>query len=195
MNNQAVRNEILLKWFNHLVNQYYTYLCDFAFTITKSHELSEEIVSDVFLKIWDRREEVSHIENLPSYLYKAVKNTSLNYLVKINKHHIIPFEDLPEIHLPVDIKNPEDEMISKEMYRDFVLALETLPDKCKLIFRLAKEDGLKYREIANLLGLSEKTVENQISIALKKITACLTKSNDLHLKRKKGLSGLLSIFF
>jgi len=195
VNSQSIRNEILLKWFNHLVTKYYPYLCDFAYTITQSRELSEEIVDDVFMKIWDRREEVSQIENLPSYLYKAVKNTSLNYLEKIKKHHIIPFENLPEIQLPAFQGSPEDEFISREFDEDYNKTISCLPDKCKLIFRLAKEDGLKYKEIASLLGLSEKTVENQVSIALKKITECLQKNKDFHLKKKKGLTGLLSLFF
>lgn len=195
VNSQSIRNEILLKWFNHLVTKYYPYLCDFAYTITLSRELSEEIVDDVFMKIWDRREEVSQIENLPSYLYKAVKNTSLNYLEKIKKHRIIPFENLPEITLPTYHGSPEDEYISREFDDDYNKTINSLPDKCKLIFRLAKEDGLKYKEIATLLGLSEKTVENQISIALKKITECLKKNKDFHLKKKNGFTGLMSLFF
>jgi RNA polymerase sigma-70 factor (ECF subfamily) len=195
VNGQAIRNEILLKWFNQTVNKYYPYLCDFAYSITLSRELSEEITDDVFMKIWDRREEVSQIENLPSYLYKAVKNTSINYLEKIKKHHIIPFENLPEISIPSFKNTPEDELISKEFDQDYLKTINSLPDKCKLIFRLAKEDGLKYKEIAILLGISEKTVENQISIALKKICDCLKKNNDLNFKRKSGLSNLLSLLF
>jgi RNA polymerase sigma-70 factor (ECF subfamily) len=195
VNSQNIRNEILLEWFNHLVNKYYPYLCDFAYIITHSRELSEEITDDVFMKIWDRREEVSQIENLPSYLYKAIKNTSINYLEKIKKHHIIPFENLPDINPLIQHNSPEDELISKEFEQDYNNTINILPEKCKLIFCLAKEDGLKYKEIASLLGISEKTVENQISIALKKITECLKKNKDFHLRRKPGLTGLLSVFF
>jgi RNA polymerase sigma-70 factor (family 1) len=195
LNNNSVRNEILLKWFNNLVNRYYPYLSDFAFTITHSRELAGEIVDDVFMKIWDRREEVSHIENLPSYLYKATKNTSLNYLEKINRHPVIPFENLPEISIPGFQVSPEDELISEEFNREYINIINSLPGKCKLIFRLAKEDGLKYREIAVLLDISEKTVENQISIALKKITECLKKTSHFHPKKNKGFLGSLSVFF
>lgn len=194
VNSHSIRNEIHLKWFNHLVNKYYTCLADFAYTLTRSRELSEEITDDVFIKIWDRREEVSQIENISSYLYKAIKNTSLNYLEKINRHHIIPFDTLPEIHIPTHYNTPENEYISHELDNGLAKAVESLPEKCKLIFRLAKEDGLKYKEIASLTGLSEKTIENHISLALKKIMDCLQKNTDVKKPRKRGLSGLLSFF-
>ncbi len=195
MNNREIRNEIQLKWFNQLVNSHNTKLVDFAYTITRSSELSEEIVYDVFIKIWDRRDEVSQIENLPSYLYRAVKNTALNYLEKVKRKRIIPFDNLPDIQLPVNNDNPEHELISKELGLVFAEALDTLPGRCKLIYKLAKEDGLKYREIASLLGISEKTVENQVSIALKKLVDCLNKSSNLQIKNKTGLSRLMSILF
>jgi len=192
MNNLPDRNEGSLKWFNQVVNKYYPCLCDFAFVITQSKEFSEEIVDDVFLKIWDRREEVSHIENLTSYLYKAVRNTSLNYLEKKNRLHFVSFENLPEINLPSEMKTPEEDIISKEAYWDITRVINSLPAKCRLIFKLAKEDGLKYKEIASLLNLSEKTIENQISIALKKVSECLKQGQSLSGKIKNGLSGLLS---
>jgi len=192
MINLPDRNEGSLKWFNQVVHKYYPCLCDFAFVITQSKGFSEEIVDDVFMKIWDRREEVSHIENLTSYLYKAVRNTSLNYLEKKNRLHFVSFENLPEINLPSEMRTPEEDIISKETYRDISHIINSLPAKCRLIFKLAKEDGLKYKEIASLLDLSEKTIENQISIALKKVAECLKKGKSLSGKIKNGLSGLLS---
>jgi RNA polymerase sigma-19 factor, ECF subfamily len=195
MNDLPDRNEGSLKWFNQVIHKYYPCLCDFACVITHSREFSKEIVDDVFIKIWDRREEVSHIENLASYLYKAVKNTSFNYLEKKNRHHFVSFDNLPEISLPSELRTPEEDIISKEIYRDISQVINSLPEKCRLIFKLAKEDNLKYKEIADLLTLSEKTVENQISIALKKIAECLKKRNILSGKIKNRLSGLLSVFF
>jgi RNA polymerase sigma-70 factor (family 1) len=185
------RNEGSLKWFNQVVHKYYPCLCDFAYIITQSKDQSEEIVDDVFMKIWDRREEVSNIENLTSYLYKAVRNTSLNYLEKSKRHHFMSFDNLPEISIPSEIRTPEEDVISQETYRDISQVINSLPRKCRLIFKLAKEDNLKYKEIANLLNLSEKTIENQISIALKKVAECLKKRQILIGKIKNGLSGLL----
>jgi RNA polymerase sigma-70 factor (family 1) len=163
------RNGDLNKWFDSLVTEFYPGLVDFARIITRNRESSEEIVNDVLIKVWDRREEVVHIEKLPSYLYKAVRNASLNYLSKKGRTADFSFEQVSEFNLPVYDSTPESELITREMMGDFMKAVNELPAQCKLIFKLAREEGLKYREIAELLHLSEKTVEHQISIAIKKI--------------------------
>jgi len=188
-------NEYMVEWFNRLVDSYYARLCDFSSFIVHSKELAEEIVDDVFMKVWDRVEEVYHIENVVAYLFRAAKNTSINYLESKYRHPVDFFDNLTEVSVPVEVKTPEDEMISDELTNAVTSAIHALPDKCKLIFILAKENGLKYKEIADILGLSEKTVENQISIALKKISEQLQKGNFISKERNKGSSGFLSSLF
>jgi RNA polymerase sigma-70 factor (ECF subfamily) len=185
-------NEYLVEWFNRLVESYYARLCDFSFFVVHSKELAEEVVDDVFMKVWDRVDEVYHIENIAAYLFRAVKNTSLNYLESKYRHPVDFFDNLSEVSVSVEVKTPEEEMISEELGAAVSSAIQALPEKCKLIFLLAKENGLKYREIADILGLSEKTVENQISIALKKISEQLQKGNFISKIRNKGSSGFLS---
>ncbi|MBS1669018.1 MAG: RNA polymerase sigma-70 factor [Bacteroidetes bacterium] len=146
----------------------YSYLYHFAWGFVKSKELSEEIVSDVFIKVWEKRKAISGVENLKVYLYVATKNISLNY---IDKQKQANFVDLSEVS--VDIKSsyadPEQLLITSDMMERIQQAIYQLPPRCRLIFKLIKEDKMKYKEVAEILHISVKTVENQIAIAVKKI--------------------------
>jgi len=182
------RDEQRMVWFSHIMEKYYTQLKDFAYIITQSREVSEEIVEDVFIKMWKRDEEVSQIENIRAYLFRAIRNTSLNYLKKENRSLEVYLDELPPIKIICHHGDPEENLISQELYQSICKAVDSLPAKCKLIYKMAREDGLKHKEIAELLGLSEKTVENQISIALKKIAAILKKENQVDLNAGKSQS-------
>ena len=147
---------------------FYPSLLSFAVSIIKSKELSEEIVSDVFIKIWEKRHQLDKVENLSYYLFTAVKNKCLNGLKDPKNRENLEIND-------VDIKfkslyyDPEQRLISEEMINRIQKAIQELPPRCRLIFKLVKEEGLRYKEVAELLQLSLKTVENQMSLAFKKI--------------------------
>ncbi|MFZ5942116.1 MAG: RNA polymerase sigma-70 factor [Bacteroidota bacterium] len=179
-------DEQRLVWFSRIMEEYYTQLIDFARIITQSSEISEEIVEDVFIKMWKRDEEVSQIENLRAYLFKAVRNTALNYLKKESRSLEVYLDELPPLRISCNHADPEETLISKELNEAICRAVDGLPAKCKIIYKMAREDGLKHREIAELLGISEKTVENQISIALKKIAGILSRENNGNLNLRNG---------
>lgn len=149
-----------------------TRLFEFAFAIIRSQQLAEEIVGDVFIKIWEKRLRVSTLENFKWYLYVTTRNTSYSYHRKYSKQKSI---DLNELTLPYYqlATTPEDIMLTSEALHVIHQAINNLPPRCRLIFKLIKEDGLKYREVAGLLRLDIKTVENQMGIALKKIQAAV----------------------
>lgn len=140
--------------------------------ITKSRELSEEIVSDVFIAIWRRREDVLKIKNLKLYLYVSVKNTSFNYLAQLTKSNIVSLEDIDFEPLQ-PFSNPEDLLVTKEMNQQLYKAIQSLPPRCRIIFKLVKEDGLSYKEAAELLNLSTGTIDNQLVLAIKKLSKAL----------------------
>jgi RNA polymerase sigma-70 factor (family 1) len=142
-------------------------LQQFAISFVRSPETAEEIVSDVFIKVWKKRAGLSRIHNLKLYLFISTKNCSLNYLRTQKKVLLQPeqyFVQLQSIYF-----NPEKLMLTAEMMNRVQKAINDLPPRCQLIFKLVKEDGLKYREVAELLNLSLKTVENQMGIAIRKI--------------------------
>ena len=148
---------------------YHKRLLNFSITITHSKESAEEVVSDVFLKLWINRSTLATIENFHLYIYIVTKNLSINRTLKEKKEQSFSLDETV-----VNSKNiyfdPEQLMITSEMQKRIWLAIETLPPKCQLIFKLIREDGLKYKEVAELLNLSVKTIENQMTIALKRIS-------------------------
>jgi len=151
---------------------YMSYLLKFANSIIKNNELAEEIVSDVFIKIWQNRTEINKIENFKLYLYISTKNTALNYLSRHFRKEIISLEEM-SLHITMSPYNPEQLLITSEAVKKINNEINRLPARCKLIFKLVKEDRLRYNEIASLLNISVKTIDNQMAIALKKISSAI----------------------
>lgn len=146
---------------------FYQPLLQFAYSFVRSHENAEEIVSDVFVNLWKRKEELNGIQNLKLYLFVSTKNTALNYL-RSQKKPLLQAEQY-QVQLQSIYFDPERLMITAEMVNRVQAAIRKLPPRCQLIFKLVKEDGLKYREVAELLNLSLKTVENQVATATRKL--------------------------
>ena len=158
--------------FGELFKLYYSRLLLFTEAILKSREPAEEAVEDVFLKLWENRKVLTAISNVNYYLLVAAKHKALDYLEKSKKQAVIGLDDV-EVEFGSIAVNPENTLISAENVRIIQTIINDLPPRCKLMFRLVKEDGLKYREVADLLNVSVKTVETQISLALSKIGTAL----------------------
>lgn len=154
--------------YNELFLRFYPSLKQFAYSIIKSKQLAEEIVSDVFIKIWEKRAELNTISNLKLYLFTSTRNTALNYLKKQKGLENLSGEEY-WVELSSIYFDPEQLLVTSEMIHRINLAIKNLPSRCQMIFKLVKEEGLKYREVAELLHLSPKTVENQMTLALRKI--------------------------
>jgi RNA polymerase sigma-70 factor (family 1) len=148
---------------------YHKRLVSFSQTITKKKESAEEVVSDVFLKIWMNRRLFFQIENFHLYIYVTTKNFSINRFLKEKRQQSFSLDEI-EVNTKNLYPDPEQLLITAEMFKRIRMAIESLPPKCQLIFKLIREDGLKYKEVAELLDLSVKTIENQMTIALKKIS-------------------------
>jgi RNA polymerase sigma factor (sigma-70 family) len=129
-------------------------------------------VEDVFIKLWKNKNTISAIKNLKLYLYISVKNSCINHLVKLKKINIKSIDEL-KIDFESITASAEESIISKESIKFINAEINKLPNKCKAIFILVKEEELKYSEVATLLNISVKTVEAQMSIAFKKLAAAL----------------------
>lgn len=157
-----------------LFKEYYPRLVVFAEPFLQNTQVAEELVEDVFIKLWENKTLAPAISNLPAYLFRAVKNNIINYLKPLKNQAWLDIDDAnPQYN--ASVKSPEELLVSAETLRRIDAAIASLPPKCRLIFRLAKEDGLKYKEVAELLDISQKTVEAQMGIALKKITELLAE--------------------
>jgi len=159
--------------YRELFTSLYSYLFRFAKSLVKAKEPAEEIISDVFIKVWEKRKELEKIENLKLYLYVTTRNIAYNYLDKQKRTATNPLEDLQAEFTSLYF-DPEQMLITADMMARIQKAVDQLPPKCKMIFKLTKEDGLKYREVAELLNISIKTVENQLTIALQKIGSAVS---------------------
>ncbi len=154
--------------YKQLFLAYHKPLIQFSSTITHCRESAEEVVSDVFLKIWKVRKDLPAVKNIHLYLYISTKNSSINRLLKQKREDTISL-DAMALELKSIYYDPEQLLISAEITQQLTTCIKELPPKCQLIFKLIKEDGLKYKEVAELLNLSAKTIENQMTIALRRI--------------------------
>lgn len=178
------------KAFRRLWDIYYLKLFHVALYFVRSKELSEEAVSDVFFIIWQKRDILPDIHNLDKYLYVAVKNQALQYLKKQASQSKEPI-DLYTVDFFHDHNDPELQFLDSEFQALVQQAINSLPDKCKEVFRLHFSDKLKQREIGVLLDISEKTVGIHIMNAYKRIAQYVNHeySKDENIRR------MLFIFF
>lgn len=163
-----------VKAFKQLFDQHYEGLVRFSMGLVHKPEIAEEIVQDVFERLWVRRAEVTIEHSISTYLYSAVRYRCINYL-KSRIRDFVYEDDLTTLD-NADKNTPYDELVYKELEEALKVSIETLPEQCRLIFSLSRNSGLSNPEIAEQLGLSAKTIENQMTIALKKIRAFLQKN-------------------
>jgi len=159
-------------------------LIQFALSLVRSKEIAEELVEDVFVKLWANRNGITAIENLTVYLYVAVKNRSLNSLSHKAKELIAAPFDYLDTTLDEFASDPYDIMITSEMMASMQHAIDELPPRCKMIFKLIREDGLKYKEVADILNISVNTIDAQMAIAVKKICTALQIKNSPKLRQQ-----------
>lgn len=152
---------------------FYPRLVQFAVTFVVQAPVAEEIVEDVFIKIWERRASLTEISNLKVYLFVAVKNRAMNYIQWKSKD-IIAYMEIYPVQLSVSQETPENVLMTKELSARINRAVDALPPKCKMIFQLVREERLKYKEVAEILNISPRTVDTQMTIATKKIAASIT---------------------
>lgn len=153
--------------FEYIFKTYYQDLCRFGVTYVKDIDIAEELVQQIFINIWERRYELSISTSMKSYLFTAVRNKSFNY-IKLQLPKEYKKVDIDDAGF-IDSNNKEEDIVFEDLKVYVANAIDSLPAKCKVIFNLSRNSGLTYKEIAEELDISVKTVENQIGIALKKL--------------------------
>lgn len=169
--------------FSQIYGHYFKTLISIAQKVVKDLPVAEDVVQNVFLKLWEIETEFDKIAELNGYLYRAIINTS------INQSNSQKFKDKQQEFIAKSAETLyidtffEEQELKTRIYG----AIESLPEQCKLVFKLSRYEGLKYREIAAQLNLSERTVENHIALALKTLRKQLftdkqNKDNSYNLK-------------
>ncbi len=147
-----------------LFDKYYDFLCRSAFRICPDQNAVEDIVQDIFLELWRKRRRLKINISLKAYLRRAAVNRSLNYL---RDRGPVPMEDPAWMQERLSADNyPEGKLDQEALSKRIDEAIDALPERCRLVFVLSRFEDLSYREIAELLEISPKTVENQIVKAL-----------------------------
>lgn len=162
------------KAFETLFHKYYASLCLYATQFLLDDDKAEEIVQNAFVKIWAKRDEISIDTSVKHYLYRSIKNQCINHIqhLKIRQKHA---------QTVLDEARPESDpgyFMEIGLAEKIEASIDSLPKKRKEIFRLSREEGLKYREIAEQLNISIKTVEAQMGLALKQLREMLKDYQD-----------------
>jgi RNA polymerase sigma-70 factor (ECF subfamily) len=155
--------------FEKLFREYFTVLMTFSRKILGDEDDAREVVHQVFIKLWEKRDDIDLSTSLKPYLFTAVNNRSLNVIRDRKK---FSSEQVPEQAGELDVSAQIEAMELEEKIREVIASL---PEKCRVIFELNRFEGLKYSEIASQLDISVKTVENQMSKALKILREKLAK--------------------
>lgn len=166
-------DENAFELFFHILNNS---LIKFCVLYVHQREIAEEIVSDVFVKCWLNRKNLTEIQNPETYLFVAVKNQSLNHIKKYSTIHLVQIDETNSVEF-VNTYNPQKEIENKELIFRMDQAIAGLPQQCRIVFRLIKEDGMKYKEVAEILNISPRTVQTQLFRAIKKLSVVLTQYN------------------
>ncbi len=153
--------------FRKVYNHYYDRLLRQAmFYLNNNFESAQEVVSDVFVALWQGRKVLHQVNNPDAYIFIALKHAAARYVeVHYKKNRELLTENLPDIHASDSIS--DSDIVNQELKEKYKAALKELPPRCAEVFRLVREEGKKYSEVADILGISIKTVDNQMSKATK----------------------------
>jgi RNA polymerase sigma-70 factor (ECF subfamily) len=162
-----------IKQFEELFRSSYASLVKYAGTMVKDHDTAEEIVQDLFFRLWQNKEKIRIESSLNGYLFRSVHNRCLHHiehLKVVDRHvHEMSFEQ------GTGAESPADELQYKELQAKIARTIEKLPERCGQIFCLSRFEGLKYAEIAEKLSVSVKTVEANMGKALKEFRKALAE--------------------
>ncbi|MFV0591878.1 MAG: RNA polymerase sigma factor [Draconibacterium sp.] len=168
---KAINHEELnLAGLETLMSLYSDSLFMFVFGIIKNKESAEELVSDVFVKLWNNRDQYQAIRNIRSYLFISSRNESISFLRKKKHLKTISIDEFGDYWV-TPLETDDSESFPADVVEKINAAIELLPSKCKMAFSLAKINGLKYKEIAEIMKISPWTVKNHVAYALEKICA------------------------
>jgi len=146
--------------FETLFENYFQRLCGFACQVVKGQQIAEEIVSSVFTAVWLRRKEINIEKSVKSYLYRSVRNHAINYL-KSEKMRFTSIDD-ELLTKCAGSDQPDSVMAYQELEKEIEVLISSMPKQRQLVFRLSRQQGLKYAEIAKDLNISVNTVQNHM---------------------------------
>ncbi len=174
MPNSSEHKNLDKPFFEQLFKTHFVHLCNFSNQFVKDTDSAKDITQKVFINLWENREKIDTQKSIQSYLFTSVRNRSLNYIrdQKKFRSEVLDLE-LHDFEIPFD----EDGIAMSELKDKVSEALDKLPEKCRLVFEMSRFQNMKYKDIAEELDISVKTVEAHMSKALKSLRANLEDYN------------------
>lgn len=169
--------------FRQFYDHFFVTLFRFTCSLLKDREAAEEITHDVFVQCWQKRHELTDVRNPQVYLFVAARNRVVDHIRRQSQLRKLPLRESDEEQLQFS-PDPEQLLITSEMMGKMEEAIRELPPKCREVFVLVKQYGLRYKEVAAILDLSTKTVENQLAIAIKKLSSAVTFRLEMKVMKK-----------
>lgn len=164
------------KAFEFFFEKYYQNLCNFVNIYIQNAVISEEIVQDIFVHFWEKKGAINIDKSVKSYLFQSSKNMSLNY-IRNDKIREIAHKKI-KTNSNISISSTESYLDTEQLQLIITASVNNLPSRCREVFLLIKNENLSYKEIAEKMDISVKTVENQMSIALKNLKGLLSPYYD-----------------
>jgi RNA polymerase sigma-70 factor (ECF subfamily) len=163
---QRVRNDDYTA-FEKIFKAHYRPLCSYSNRLVISPQLAEEIVDDVFFNLWENRKKIHITSSFQSYLVVAIRNRSLDCIRKSKGEKRYVLEHAERVQCKQSIAH--EVMVYEELCHHIDIAVKNLPEQCRVVYQMSRDQELSYREIARTLNISIKTVDTQIGRALKYI--------------------------
>lgn len=177
MHLQKDKTETDERYFKRFVKFYSTDLLYYVRYLMHSKEEAEEIVSDVFVEAWQNRHKLNEIQNIKAWLLTVAHNKTISHFRKKNTslHTSVSWDEISEHTLPCNLQTPDEKLISREEMSRLNTIINSLPPRCKQVFVLAKIEKLPYKDIAEVLSISVKTINIHVAKALELIAKGLKK--------------------
>ncbi len=172
-----------------IFKKYYKMVCASIYKLIPDYNLAEDLAQDVFCDLWRKREQLKINTSLKAYLRRTAVNKTLNY---IRKKKVISGSDDTNVLLSIESSHHTQTMEYVELQEFINKTIDQLPKKCRIIFMLSRFEEYSYKEISQELGISTKTVENQISKALKRLRNAM-KSYEQHNELSSAARAFTSI--
>lgn len=161
--------------FKSLYISYFQRLIRFTNFYVADSVIAEEIVSDTFISLWENRAQLAEVRHFDSYIFTIIRYKAINYYRNKNMEYL-EINELPfDLYYKTET-TPEDDLISKEEIDLLNKAINSLPNKCKIAFKLVREDNLKYKEVTTIMDISVKTLEAHLATAIRKLRQILKQN-------------------
>ena len=154
--------------FRAFYDLYYLKVYRFVHYFLQSPCDCETVVSDIFFFFWEKRQLLEKVENIEAYLYQISRNESFHYIKKRKNETFVSIDDM-YIDLPLVANSVEDTITENEMMQVYQFAVDKLPERCKNVFLMVREQKLSHKEVSEIMGITPGTIEIQMNIAIKKI--------------------------